>query len=213
MIFSALMGGVQATIISSIIAGSGIAFLAIFATVILLVVLHVVRDFAWRYVSLEGMHTIESLRAGWALLRKDWRNIGVMWLVMIGLRIGWGLAFLILVIPLLVASVITAVGGLAVALVPSLLTAGIAGLLATPGYWPWIFAAVVGAPFFLIVTFSPVILVSGWAQVFNSSVWTLTYRELMAIEMVRENGNGHTPELLDASAEPDSSEAEKPAEE
>ena len=212
MIFSALMGGAQATIISSLIAGGGIAFLAILVTVVVMAVLYIVRDFAWRYVSLEDQHTMESLRSGWALLRKEWRNIGLMWLIMIGINIAWGLAFIILVIPLLVASIITAVGGLAVALVPSLLTAGIAGLLSAPGYWPWIFAAVVGAPLFFLVTFSPVLLVSGWILIYNSSVWTLTYRELMAIDMVRANGNGGVVGSLETAVAPEDTETDSPTE-
>jgi len=39
-------------------------------------------------------------------------------------------------------------------------------------------------PFFLVVAFSPVLLVSGWGLIHQSSVWTLTYRELKALETV-----------------------------
>jgi hypothetical protein len=35
-----------------------------------------------------------------------------------------------------------------------------------------------------VATFSPIILVSGWGYIFQSSVWTLTYRELKALETV-----------------------------
>jgi hypothetical protein len=35
-----------------------------------------------------------------------------------------------------------------------------------------------------VVTFSPIFLVSGWGQIYQSSVWTLTYRELKALETV-----------------------------
>jgi hypothetical protein len=65
-----------------------------------------------------------------------------------------------------------------------LLTAGIASLLAAPDYWPWIFAIIIGLPFFAIVTFSPITLVEGWGLTYESSVWTLTYRELKALETV-----------------------------
>ena len=58
-----------------------------------------------------------------------------MWLVMIGIRIVWGIVFFILMFPLLVVSILTAVGGVLVAIVPSLLTAGVASLFSAPDYW------------------------------------------------------------------------------
>lgn len=183
-IFSAFMGGVRSTIISSVIAGSGLAFLFIFVSVILMAVLYVLRDFSWCMIVLEGASALEALRMALALVKRQWKNVGLMWLVMIGLKIVWSLAFIILIIPLLIVSIITALGGLLVAILPSLLTAGVASLLSVPEYWPWIFAAIIGLPFFFIVAFSPVLLVSGWAQIYQSSVWTLTYRELKALETV-----------------------------
>jgi hypothetical protein len=187
-IFSAFMSGVQWNILSSLIAGVGLAFLFIFVTAILMVVLYLVRDLAWRTIALREAGVGEGLRGALALARRQWKNVGLMWLVVIGIRIAWNIAFLILIFPLLIVSVITAVGGLAAMLVPSLLTAGLAGLLSAPDYWPWIFALIVGAPFFFVVALSPVFLVSGWWQIFRSNVWTLTYRELLALETVGPNG-------------------------
>jgi hypothetical protein len=68
--------------------------------------------------------------------------------------------------------------------VPVLLTAGISSLLSAPDYWPWIFAAVIGLPLFATVAFSPIIFVNGWSKTYESSVWTLTYREIKALETV-----------------------------
>lgn len=183
-IASAALSGVKTALISSLIGGIGLAFLFIFVTAILMVVLYVLRDFAWRLVVLEGAGVMEALRSAAGLARRQWKNVGLMWLVMLGLKIVWGIAFIILIIPLLVVSIITAVGGLLVAIVPTLMTAGVASLLSAPDYWPWIFAAIVGLPFFFVVTFSPVLLVSGWGLIYQSSVWTLTYRELKALETV-----------------------------
>ena len=103
---------------------------------------------------------------------------------MLGLKIAWSIAFFILVFPLLIVSILTAVGGLLVAIVPTLLTAGVASLLSAPDYWPWIFAAIIGLPLFGVVAFSPILLVGGWGLIYQSSVWTLTYRELKALEAV-----------------------------
>jgi hypothetical protein len=183
-VFSAVMGGLQSQIISSLIASTGLAFLLIFITVIVMVVLYVLRDFAWRLIVIEGTPALPALRSAAALVRRQWKNIGLMWLVMVGLKIAWAIVFIILLIPLLVVSVFTALGGVLVAVLPALATAGIASLLSAPEYWPWAFAAIIAFPFFLVVAFSPVFLVSGWAQTYQSSTWTLTYRELKALEAV-----------------------------
>jgi hypothetical protein len=196
-IFSALLGGVESTIISRLIAGIGLAFLFIFVTVIAMVVLYVLRDLAWRMSVLEGTGVTESLSGVTALVKRQWKNVGLMWLVMIGIRIVWAIAFFILILPLLIVSILTAVGGLLVAIVPTLVTAGIASLLSAPAYWPWAFALVIGLPFFFIVTFSPVILVNGWGQIYYSSVWTMTYRELKALETVTPaTTEGSKPEAV-----------------
>jgi len=184
MIFSAVMSGMESTIISSVIAGSGLAFLFIFVTAILMVILYVLRDLAWRKVVLEDAGVMESLRTSAALVKRQWKNVGLTWLVMVGIKIVWAIAFFILILPLLVVSIITAVGGVLAAIVPALLTAGISSLFSAPDYWPWVFAAIVSLPLFFIVTFSPILLVNGWNLIYQSSVWTLTYRELKALETV-----------------------------
>ena len=183
-IISAALSGVESALINSIVAGIGISFLFIFTTAILMVALLLLRDFAWRITVLEGTGVMESLQLATSLVKRNWKNVGVMWLVMIGVRIVWAIAFLILIIPLLIVSIITAVGGVLVALAPSLLAAGFASLFSAPEYWPWVFALIIGMPFFFVVAFSPVLLVNGWAQIYRSSVWTLTYRELKALETV-----------------------------
>jgi hypothetical protein len=183
-IASAALNGMESTLVTSLIAGIGLAFIAILVTAVLMVVLYLLRDFAWRITILEGTGALESLRLATALVRRNWKSAGLMWLVMIGIKIAWGIVFFILVFPLLIVSIITALGGVVVAVVPTLLTAGIASLLAAPDYWPWVFALIIGLPFFVTVAFSPILLVSGWGLTYKSSVWTLTYRELKALETV-----------------------------
>src|SRR5512133_179373 len=183
-IASAALSGVESRLITALIAGIGLAFIAILVTIVLMVVLYLLRDFAWRITVLEGNGAMESLRMATALVRRNWKSAGLMWLVMIGIKIAWGIAFFILIFPLLIVSVLTAIGGIVAAAVPTLLTAGIASLLASPDYWPWIFAAVIGLPFFFVVAFSPILLVGGWGRIYETSTWTLTYREMKALETV-----------------------------
>jgi hypothetical protein len=183
-IISTALNGTESALINSLVAGIGLSFLSIFITVILMVVLLLLRDFAWRMVILEGTGVMESLKLATSLAKRNWKSVGLMWLVMIGVRIVWAIAFFILIFPLLIVSILTAVGGVLAAIVPTLLTAGVASLFSAPDYWPWIFALIIGLPFFFVVAFSPIFLVSGRGQIYQSSVWTLTYRELKALEAV-----------------------------
>lgn len=183
-IVSAALSGVEATLITSLIAGIGLVFLFGFITIILMTVLYLVRDFAWRIAILEDKGVGDSLRSAFGLLKRNWKNAGLMWLVVLGLKIAWALVFFLLMLPLLVISIVTMVGGILAALAPALVTAGLASLLSAPDFWPWVFAAIIGLPFFFVVAFSPILLVSGWGYIYQSSVWTLTYRELKAIETI-----------------------------
>jgi hypothetical protein len=183
-IISNALHGVESTLITSLIAGVGLSFIAILVTVVLMVVLNLLRDIAWRFTVLENADPMESLRLAANLVRRNWKSAGLMWLVMVGIKIAWGLAFLILIFPLLLISIVTAVGGVVAASVPALLTAGISSLLSAPDYWPWIFALVIGFPLFAVVAFSPILFVNGLGLTYESSVWTLTYRELKALETV-----------------------------
>lgn len=178
------LNGVSPALITSLVAGVGLSFVAILVTTVVMVVLYVVRDLAWRYTVVEGVGVREALGLGWGLLRRQWKNVGLMWLVMIGMKFAWGIVFFVLVFPLLVLSAVTVIGGVIAAIVPALLTAGIASFFA-PDFWPWAFAALVSLPFFLIVTFSPIIFVEGWGLLYESNVWTLTYRELKVVEAVK----------------------------
>jgi hypothetical protein len=47
---------------------------------------------------------------------------------------------------------------------------------------PWIAGAAIGVPIFLAVIILPALFLSGLMEVFKSSTWTLTYRELTALE-------------------------------
>jgi hypothetical protein len=56
---------------------------------------------------------------------------------------------------------------------------------ASSGPLPWILAGAVGLPIFLLVLVIPLLFLGGLWQVYRSSVWTLTYRELRAMEAVQ----------------------------
>ncbi|MDO9130376.1 MAG: hypothetical protein Q7U34_10970, partial [Anaerolineales bacterium] len=81
-----------------------------------------------------------------------------------------------LLIILIPAFIITGLAGLIVAAIPGLIAFGVASLF-TSGPLTWIIGILAALPFFFLVLGSPLLLIGGWMQIFQSSVWTLTYRE------------------------------------
>ena len=107
-----------------------------------------------------------------------------MWLVMLGIGIGYGIVGMILFFLLIPAYLILILPAALVAAIPAAIALGITSIFAS-GPLAWIVAALVAVPFFLMIAFAPLTLVSGWFHIFTSSVWTLTYREIKALEAVK----------------------------
>jgi hypothetical protein len=138
------------------------------------------RNFFWRICVLEGAGVRESLRRGFAMVRENWKSVGLMWLVMIGLGIAWivvSILAIIITIPLvLLTSLIAAM----VVAIPVLLLFAVFSTFLT-GPLPWIAAGLFMLPLFFLIAFSPWLLLGSWQSVFTSTVWTLTYREIKAL--------------------------------
>jgi len=183
-VYLAVEGGSEALTITSIIAGVGIAFLLIFLFSILFVVLVLLRNFFWRVCALEQVGVTEAIRRGYEMVRCNWKCVGLMWLVMIGLGLGWSLVSLIVLVLMFPLFIMTILAGIAVAGVPGLLLGALTSLFLA-GPWNWVVAGIIVLPIFCLVAFSPAIFVEALAQVYRSSVWTLTYRELKALETLK----------------------------
>jgi hypothetical protein len=166
------------------IAGIGVAFLVILATILLSLGISLVRPLIFRVCALGERGVIDSFRVGFNFIKAHLADTVVMWLIMIGLEIGWILAMLPVVLLLLLVGGV--VGGLA-----GLSVGGLASLVAE-GALPWILGFGVGIPLFILVFAAPLTFVGGLAAVFKSSVWTLTYRELRALEGLKNN-SGELP--------------------
>ena len=134
---------------------------------------------------IEGVGVRESLRRGYQMVRENWQNAGLMWLIMMGLGIAWMLVSFIAVILSLPIVLITIVFGAVVAGVPGLLLVGLFSLFLS-GPLPWIAGGIFVLPLFFILAFSPWILLTAWEKVFTSSVWTLTYREIKALSALAQ---------------------------
>ncbi len=150
----------------------GLGLLVILLAIVVAVILSVLKPFFRRVCVLEGLGVTESIRQGYAMVRHNLRDVGLMWLITFGLSIGWAILMIPIVLVLLAVS--GALGG-----VSALLAGGLTGL-ALEGAAPWIVAAVVGIPVFILLMVVPLSLLGGLFEVFLSSTWTLTYRELRA---------------------------------
>ncbi len=155
-----------------------------------------------RVCVLEKLGVIESIRRGYALARRRPGDLLVMGIIMFGLGLSWLIVMIPVFILLLIAGVI--LGGL-----PALLAGGIASLF-LKGATPWIIAAAIGVPLFILTLVAPCLFLNGLKEVFKSSTWTLAYRELMAMEGLSLEETG--PESLDSGSKstPEISEPEPP---
>ena len=179
-IYRMVIGGNESFAVAGIVSLIGVVFLAIFVVVILSIILMLLRQFFWRVCALENAGVGESLRRGFAMVRENWKNVGVMWLIMIGLGILWILVSIIAVILTIPVVLITTVIAAVVAAIPGLLLVGLFSLFLN-GYLPWIAGGIFIMPLFFTIAFSPWVLLTAWQQIYTSTVWTLTYREIKAL--------------------------------
>ena len=157
-----------------------LVFITIFVVAILSIVLNLLRHFFWRVSVLEDLGVRESLKRGWTFVLGNWKEVGLMWLVMIGLGIVWFFARFILFVITIPFLIVTAVIAALVAALPYLLFAGIFSTFLT-GWLPWAAGVIFIAPLFFTIAFSPWVLIGSWKAVYTSTVWTLTYREIKAL--------------------------------
>ena len=127
--------------------------------------------------ALEDLGAIASIRRGWAVVKHKPSAVLIMWLIMLGVKIGWAvlmaLSFLVL-FPLLILTIV--LGGVAGGL-PAYLVYLLSSLV-FDGALPVVLAVLVGLPIFILVMLAPWFGLGGLMEVFKSSAWTLTYREL-----------------------------------
>jgi hypothetical protein len=179
---SAINGNVNLTPASL----AGIFGLILFGGVIVLLwslLFSLVRPFFWRIAVLEDASVGDALRRGFALARENWKNVGLMWLVMIGLGIAWIVVSLIAIVVTIPVVIVTAIIAAIVAGIPGLL---LVGLFSTflGGPLPWIAAGLFVLPLFFTIALSPWLLLGSWQSIFTSIVWTLTYREIKALPAI-----------------------------
>lgn len=189
VIFLAFAGNNEGAKVFSTVGSIGIFFLLIFVVVVVSIFLSLLRHFFWRVCALENATVGESLRRGFQMARENWKSVGVMWLIMIGLGIAWAVVSFIAFILTLPVVAVTAFVAVLVAGIPALLVGGLTSLFLS-GWMSWVVGAIIALPLFFTIMFSPWLLLSGWQVIYSSTVWTLVYRELKALPVLT---NGSAP--------------------
>jgi hypothetical protein len=181
LLFFSIESGRSGLAVGAVITAIGCTFLFLFAFIILMVFLGLLRQFFIRRAALEEASVGDSFRHGWAMFKRNWKSAALMWLVMLGIGIGFGIATMIIFFLLIPVMIVMILPAAIIAAIPGLIAFGITSIFSS-GPLAWIIAAVVALPFFVMVVFTPLMLISGMYMVFDSNIWTLTYREMKALE-------------------------------
>ncbi len=167
---------------------AGVAAVGLFLFWLLLAVvtgaaIEALSEVMYRRCVLEQEGVVESIREGYWMVRRNLRDVGLTWLILFGINLAFGIVML------------------PVGLIGF-------GLAAAPGFAAWALAGVPAAlltalPFLLIIV-AALVVVQGIYLVFQSAVWTLVYREIVArgtpaVEAIdapapEEGGDNGTPE-------------------
>jgi hypothetical protein len=152
----------------------GLIFFFVVLAIVVGVVISLLMRFFHRACVLEGLGVIQAIKHGFGVVREHLQDVAIMWLIMLGVGIGLAVVMIIVVILLLFLAAVLAG-------VPAVLAGGLASLV-FEGPAPWILGAAVGIPIFILVMVVPMLFLGGLIEVFKSSVWTLTYREVRSLE-------------------------------
>jgi hypothetical protein len=168
-----LLGNTAVSIISGV-AVTGLVFLVIFLAIVAGEALGLIKLFAFRACALGGLGIIDALRQGYDAVRLHLKDVGLMWLLMLGIRIGWPMAmFPVAILSMIAAGILAIVIALLVGLIGGLFLKGLTLLVVVIG---------VGTIIFFLVLAIPLTFLDGLQKVFLSSTWTLTYQELRTLD-------------------------------
>ncbi|MBN1920310.1 MAG: hypothetical protein JW892_03640 [Anaerolineae bacterium] len=172
----------------------GAILLSVLIAIAIGAVVNTFLHFIRRAVILEQKGVFEGIREGFAFVKAHLKDVALMWLFMLGINLAVALLMIPVVLLLLVLGAI--VGGLPGAAVGALIN-----LLTGNEMLPWIIGGGIGLFIFVAVVAIPSLFASGVYKTFESSVWTLTYRELHALEQLEAETPPEEPGLPEAIAE------------
>jgi hypothetical protein len=159
--------GETANIIGGFVTGS-LCLLAIAAAIVFAGLVSLVKLMAHRAAVVEGLSVIGSIGRGYLTVRGSLKDMASMGVVALGIHTLWPLLIGMTVLVLLS-------GGLLIGALPAAILAN----LSDPATLP---AAILGGVSFFLILFAPLTFLQGLLEVFFSSVWTLSYRQLRGFE-------------------------------
>jgi hypothetical protein len=172
-----------------IMLSAGLFFPALLLIFVAGILLRLLKRLARRACVVEGLGAVDSLGRGFTFAREHIKDVIITWLITLGVRIGW----MIILIPAcvaLLASGAAIVGGV------SLLIGG----------WRTVIVSGILALFIFII---PMAILGGLREVFLSSVWTLSYRELLYQSPEQDEGQGQAVDREAKQLEASEPEAEE----
>jgi hypothetical protein len=176
------IGSHEAILITIGVGTFGLLILAFFLWLAVSAVLSLVLQTIRRACVLEKQSLLASIRQGIMLTKHHLKDVTPLWLVWMGLRLIW----VFLVVPIMLLFIpfllLTIPLGALLGGGPAALVAGITALF-IDGATPWIMGALVGLPIFIVVMIAPILFISGLVEIYKSSIWTIAYHHLKAIEL------------------------------
>jgi hypothetical protein len=133
-----------------------------------------IQQLAYRLCVIEELGVWAAIQASFRMARRHLGAVALQWLLLIGLGIAWSVVMIPVGLMLVILALL--IGG-----APALLVGGVTALIAS---WPvgLVLGLLVMVPLFIVLVGAPSVALSTLATVFYSTTWTLTYRELKAIE-------------------------------
>ena len=153
----------EAARIIGVVATVGLEMMVFFGLMVAGVLISIGGQFWRREIALANRDIGAALSSGVALARNSAGNVGVMWVILTAIGLGFGLVTAMVFFALGIMA-FGAGGGLGYA---------VYALTDSPAL-----AFLVGLPIFLLITVIPMAIVRGIYLVFDSSAWTLVYREV-----------------------------------
>jgi len=153
----------ETTTAAGVIATIGMGLVVLFLAFVVGLAISLWLKIAQRVCVIDGLGVIDSLKTGWKTGRKSLKDILIMWLILIGVQIAFGLVMIPIFIILIGLSV-AVLGGIGL-LVYSLAAVEPVGLI------------IAGIVFLIFILGLPITLIQGLGESYYESVWTLVYRE------------------------------------
>jgi len=177
--------GSETTIFTGAILTGGLFFIAIFVLILTGMLVSLLKIFARRACILDGMGVTASVHRAFTLLKRDFKQVLPMGLVKLGVNLSW---------PAVIGSFLVLIFGVGVLLggLPTLLIGNVTDF-ASAGELTKFVAVSIGAVVLTLLLAAPLVWLDGMRQVFLSSLWTMTYRDLRDLASVPQEG---APEMV-----------------